>query len=247
MGALRVAWRLPAIVAVMVGLYVLWFAGRPFAGARADDWRAWIYLSWARATAWIVGMRRTRRGPSPRGPGLLVANHVGYVDVLLLAAETGAVFVSKAEVRGWPLIGLTSRAMGTLFVPRGDKRALAEVNGAIAAALEAGRLVGFFPEGTTTDGETLLPFRPSLFEPAVGGRAPVWCAALRYATRPPAPPASRAVAWFDEPSFVRHALRLLALRRFDAEAVFAAEPVVGADRKELAERAEATVRALWRA
>lgn len=247
MGALRVAWRLPAIVAVMVGLYVVWLAGWPFAGGRAEAWRAWIYRRWALATARVVGMRRARRGPVPRGPGLLVANHVGYVDVLLLAAETGAVFVSKAEVRGWPLVGRTSRAMGTLFVPRGDKRALAEVNAAIAAALAAGRLVGFFPEGTTTDGESLLPFRPSLFEPAIGGQAPVWCAAVRYTTPPSAPPASRVVAWFDEPSFVRHALRLLALPRFDAEVVFAAESLVGASRKELAERSEAAVRALWRA
>lgn len=245
MGALRVALRLAAIVLVMVGLYLLWNAGRPFAGARARAWRDRIYLYWARATAHAMGMRRTRRGPLPRGPGLLVSNHLGYVDVLLLAAETGAVFVSKAEVRHWPLVGHTARAMGTLFVTRGDKRVLAEVNAGIRAALREGRLVAFFPEGTTTDGERCLPFRPSLFEPAAGGAAPVHCAALRYRTRDAALPAERVVAWTGGQPFLAHVRGLLALPGFDAEARFGPLPLVGGDRKELAARAEALVRELY--
>jgi 1-acyl-sn-glycerol-3-phosphate acyltransferase len=245
MKLVRIAWRLAAIVAVWSALFALWELGRPFAGGRSRGWRAWIYSRWARATARVVGMRRTRRGPPPAEPGLLVANHLGYVDVLLLAAETGAVFVSKEEVRRWPLIGYTATAMGTLYVRRHDKRALAELNAALGAAVRERRLVAFFPEGTSTDGSRVLGFRPSLFECAASGKAPVHCAALRYATLPGDPPAAQAVCWGDGRPFLRHALGLLALRGFEAELVFAPLPLVGADRKGIAERAEALVRDLY--
>ncbi|MBI5432130.1 MAG: 1-acyl-sn-glycerol-3-phosphate acyltransferase [Planctomycetes bacterium] len=248
LGWLRVGVRLGAVLAVMVGLYSLWNLGRPFAASsapRSRAWRDWIYVHWARATARAIGMRRSRRGPLPTAPGLLVANHLGYVDVLLLAAETGAVFVSKAEVRHWPLIGRTATAMGTLYVRRHDKRALAEVNASIGEAVRAGRIVGFFPEGTSTDGAGLLGFRPSLFETAASSGAAVHCAALRYRTRGDRPPASRAVCWGDGRPFLAHALGLLALPGFDAEVSFAPEPLFGGERKELAQRAETRVRALY--
>ncbi|MCE9595450.1 MAG: 1-acyl-sn-glycerol-3-phosphate acyltransferase [Planctomycetes bacterium] len=244
---LRVGVRLCAILAVTVGLYALWNLGRPFVARDRDASRRWresSYRRWARTTAHLVGMRRTVRGPVPTGPGLLVANHQGWVDILFLAAETGAVFVSKAEVRDWPLIGRAATSMGTLYVRRGDKRELGVLQRAIADAIDAGELVGFFPEGTSTDGTRLLEFKPSLFEAATSRGRPVHCAALRYRTRSGDPPASTAVAWGDGRAFLEHAVGLLGLRGFDAEVVFADEPLYGTDRKDLAREAEAVVRKL---
>jgi 1-acyl-sn-glycerol-3-phosphate acyltransferase len=243
---LRVGVRLSAILAATVGLYALWNLGRPFVFGRerARRWRESSYRRWARTTSRLVGMRRTVRGRAPSGAGLLVANHQGWVDILFLAAETGAVFVSKAEVRDWPFLGRAATSMGTLYVRRGDKRELGVLQRAIAEAIDSGELVGFFPEGTSTDGTRILEFKPSLFEAAMNGERPVHCAALRYRTLPGDPPASSAVAWGDGRGFLEHAVGMLGLRGFEAEVIFADEPLHGTDRKTLAREAEAAVRRL---
>jgi 1-acyl-sn-glycerol-3-phosphate acyltransferase len=122
-----------------------------------------------------------RHPPRSAGPGrLVVANHVGFLDVLVLAAWRPFVFVAKREVARWPVLGPRLAARGTLFIDRRPVRALLATVCEIAATLRAGRDVLLFAEGTTTVGDDVLPFRPAGFEAARQAGAEVECLALHY-------------------------------------------------------------------
>jgi 1-acyl-sn-glycerol-3-phosphate acyltransferase len=190
-------------------------------------------------------MRVASSGRAPSPPFLLVANHLSYVDVVLLMSRVEAVFVARADVAGWPVLGRLARAAGTIFVARERARDLPRAAARIERALRGGAGVVLFPEGTSTEGAEVLPFRPSLLSAAVSAGAPVAWAALTYATPRGTPSARRAVCWWGEMRFAGHFLRLLALPRFDARVVFGAGPVAGGDRKEIAARARRAVAATF--
>lgn len=188
--------------------------------------RAAIARRWHAAMARILGMRATISGTPPRGAFLLVANHLGYVDVLLLGSVLECVFVARADVRGWPLLGGLAASTGTIFIDRASRRDTLRVGNAIERALANGRAVVVFPEGTSTDGAEVLPFKSSLLDVAARDRLPVHYARIGYSI----PEA----AWGGDEPFGTHALRLLQKPRIEATLRFGAEPVVSADRKELA-------------
>ncbi|MEI6712854.1 MAG: lysophospholipid acyltransferase family protein [Verrucomicrobiota bacterium] len=118
-------------------------------------------------------------GPIPQS-GLLVANHVSFADILVLGSIRPTVFVSKAEVANWPIVGPIAANAGTLFVQRQRRSDVARVNANLKAAFDEGLLVTLFPEGTSSDGQTVLPFMPSLLQPAIDTQAAVTPAHLRY-------------------------------------------------------------------
>lgn len=138
--------------------------------------------SWSRELLAILGVRIVEPGARPAVVGgyLIVANHVSWLDIFVINALQPARFVSKAEVRQWPLIGWLSARAGTLFLERERRRDLARVGAAVAEALHAGDVCAVFPEGTTTDGSELLRFHGSLLQPAVASGAAVLPLALRY-------------------------------------------------------------------
>ena len=112
--------------------------------------------------------------------GLLVTNHVSFADILLLCAVQPMIFVSKSEVASWPAIGAIASAAGCLFVERKRRTDVARVNAGLRHALDAGLLVTLFPEGTSSDGSSVLPFQPSLLQPAVEAAIPVHPGHLSY-------------------------------------------------------------------
>lgn len=233
----RVAWRGAALGAVTLwGLVRVGIVrGRP---ARI----AGLQRAWADRVLRILGVRLRVRGEAG-GCELLVTNHLSYVDVLVLSARLDAVFVAKREVAGWPAVGTLSRAVGTVFVDRERRRVLPDVVAAMAAAVRQGRTVVVFPEGTSTDGSQVLPFKPSLLEAAAREGWRVGWAVLRYRTPEGGPPASEAVCWWRDMTFVPHLVRLLALPRFEAELIFGDTPLADPDRKRLASRLWNAVRA----
>jgi 1-acyl-sn-glycerol-3-phosphate acyltransferase len=154
-----------------------------------------------------------------------------------------AVFVAKSEIAHWPLIGFLSRCMGTIFIERRRKRDILRVNALIETALRNGQSVIVFPEGTTSDGATVLPFKSSLLEPAVKLGVPVCCASLHYATAAGERPAAEAVCWWGEMDFVPHLWRLFQLKGFSATVQFSATRLLAADRKALAHIAQARIAA----
>jgi 1-acyl-sn-glycerol-3-phosphate acyltransferase len=187
-------------------------------------------------------MRPEIRGIPPEAPFFLVTNHLGYMDVILLASCTPSVFVSKAEVAGWPVLGRFCRSVDTIFLDREFKRDLPRVVEEIDEVLRGERGIVVFPEGTSTRGETVLPFRPSLLEVPVRAGLSVSWAALSYRTPPGERPADRSVCWWGGAGFVGHFLGLLGLPWFAATVAFGEEPVVESDRKRLADRLRRSVR-----
>ncbi len=193
----------------------------------------------------VIGARVDVSGRPPTGPGLLVSNHVSHVDILVLASLARPVFVAKAEVARWPLIGHLARTVGTVFVERAHRRTLPRMLEELEAAVEAGPRVVLFPEGRTTDGERVLPFRPALLEVAARTGCEVHPVALRYRTGPGMPPARSAIAWWADTTLAGHAWRLLQLPEFSVRVTFGAAPLCGRERKPLARRLHAAVSEMW--
>ncbi len=120
-------------------------------------------------------------GPGNTHPtGLLVANHISFLDIFVINAWAPAAFVSKDDVRGWPLIGWLSQRTDTIFMQRGSRRAAQATRDQLVSQLRAGQLVAVFPEGTTSDGHGVQAFHSALFQSAIDASAPVIPLALRY-------------------------------------------------------------------
>ncbi len=175
------------LAAIVLVLHLLWgmlavFLVFPVLPARARD--AMVRL-WSRMLLVLVGVRVQPRGAPPSygdapSGALLVLNHVSWLDVFVVTALCPARFVAKADIARWPVLGHFARAVGTLFVERGRRHAVAEVNRAVAARLTAGQHIGIFPEGTTTDGSQLLRFHANLLQAAIDAGASIVPVALRY-------------------------------------------------------------------
>ena len=130
-----------------------------------------------------LGVQRLRGGPTPPAGALLLANHLSWLDIPLVLASYDCTFVAKHEVRRWPGIGVLGNALGVIWIERRRPRDLLRVIPILEAALRAGQTVLLFPEGTTTNGHTVLPFRSGLLDAAVRANAPVLPIALSGAVR----------------------------------------------------------------
>ncbi len=223
--------------------FALWLLGIPLAAllARFRAWRAWVQQLWSRGLWRVLSLRVTVAGTPPRGACLLVANHLSYLDVIVLGGLVPCAFVAKAEIARWPVIGFLARTFGTLFVERENRRTLGALNRRLAERLARGEAIVLFPEGTSTSGASVLPFRPALLEPAAALGLPVRYAALRYATPPGERPASEVVCWWGDMTFGPHVLELLRLAHVRATVQFGPEPIAASDRKVLAARLHGAV------
>ena len=140
-----------------------------------------------RTQAWSLAMLDRLRikvivegQPAVSGPVMLVANHMSWLDITAMHAARFCRFVSKSDVKQWPFIGKLASGIGTLFVERASRRDAMRVVHHMAASLRAGDVLGVFPEGTTSDGTTLLPFHANLFEAAITSNVPVQPVALQF-------------------------------------------------------------------
>ena len=167
----------------------------------------------------------------PPTRGLVVSNHLSYLDILIYSAVMPCVFISKVEIGRWPYFGVAARAGGTLFIDRSSRASAAAVAAEMSNRLQLPIPVLLFPEGTSTDGSELLPFFTSLFEPAVKANAPVTAAAVRYVIEGGV--AERELCWFGDAPFLPHLWKALGTPGFVAEVTFG-EPAVFANRREAA-------------
>ena len=137
---------------------------------------------WSRRMLDMLGIQLQADGEVIHPGSLLVANHVSWLDIFVINALAPTAFVSKAEVRQWPLIGWLSARNDTVFLQRGSRGHAKIVNRQIADLLQGGKLVGVFPEGTTSDGTQVLHFHAALLQPAIECTQPIQPLALRYQT-----------------------------------------------------------------
>lgn len=165
---------------------------------------------------------------------LIVCNHVSWLDIFVVLAHRPAHFVAKSEIATWPMVGPLVRGAGTLFIERGRRHAVHQLNERIESMLNAGRAVALFPEGTTSDGRRLLPFHANLLEPARRAQVPIVPLGLRY--RDEDGSISEAVDFTGDTTLVASMMRILGERRLFAE-VWSLAPVAGDNRHELARAA----------
>lgn len=196
---------------------------------------------WGHGIALIWGIRIRVEGTPPKAPFFLLSNHISYTDIVLVCAVTPGWFVSKSEVANWPGIGPLTRIAHTIFINRETRRDVGRMNKLIGDLVRNGGGVGFFPEGTTSDGTAVLPFKPSLLQPAIDLEIPVTLAAISYQTRAGQPPASEKIAWYGDAEFAPHAKELLSGPGFNVRIRFAEETLSCDDRKQLAKQAHGVI------
>ncbi|MBI3348121.1 MAG: 1-acyl-sn-glycerol-3-phosphate acyltransferase [Burkholderiales bacterium] len=178
MSALVASWRLARLVPHV--LHGLWLVRRHF-GRMLPEQRHEHIRWWSVKTLRILGIELKVSGAAQPGGHLLVANHVSWLDIAgVHAVLPQARFVSKSDVKHWPLVGALVEGAGTLFIERANKRDALRVVHQTAQALKNGDCVAVFPEGTTGAGPELLPFHANLLQAAVATEAPVLPLVLRW-------------------------------------------------------------------
>lgn len=207
----------------------------------------WITQFVCRSAFRIIGMGFVSTGVPMRVHGAVVANHGSWLDIFALNARKRIYYVAKAEVAGWAGIGWLARATGTVFINRDPREAVAQ-RALFIARLKAGHKLLFFPEGTSTDGRRVLPFKPTLFaafyDPEL--KDEIWVQPVSVVYTAPAGQDPRFYGWWGGMEFAPHLLKVLAAPRHGRVTVIYHSPLKVSDfpgRKDLAARSEAMVRA----
>ena len=196
---------------------------------------------WGKGMLFTLGVRVHTRGVRPTPGRMIVSNHLSYLDIATLSSLLPAVFVSKAEVKRWPFWGAMATMAGTIFIDRGRKRDTVRVLEEMALAFDRGDSVVVFPEATSTEGATILPFKSSLLAHAAEGGNPVEWMTVTYRAVEPGASARDHVCWWGDMGFLPHFMDLCSLRGVDATVTFGNAPISGDDRKDLAESLRATM------
>lgn len=178
MRGLRAAWRLwRALLHALGGLLTILLR---FPRLSIEQRHAEVQ-AWAGRMLQVLGIGLEVRGQPPaHGPMLLVANHISWLDILVMHASRYCRFVSKSDVRHWPLLGRLATGAGTLYIERESRRDAMRVVHHMAESLQSGDVLAVFPEGTTSDGVDLLPFHANLIQAAIAAHAPAQPVALQF-------------------------------------------------------------------
>ena len=179
---------------------------------------------------------------TPNG-AMIAANHVSWLDIFLISSVRPTRFIAKSEIREWPIAGWIVEKAGTLFIRRGVRREIMRISERVHEALAQGDCVGLFPEGLTSEGDKLLKFHSSLFEPAVANRAVVHPAAIRYENADGT--LCRDASYVGERTFMESLTLIIGQRSILARVGFAAAiDTEGATRREVMKIAEARIASL---
>ena len=228
---LRALWRLVRSVAHALHGALVCALVFPFLAPAARMARVG---AWCSELLGLLGIELEARGSVHPGPVLFVANHVSWLDIVAINAVQPARFVSKADVRRWPLLGWMVACGGTLFIERERKRDALRVVHQVAGALRAGATVAVFPEGTTSDGRGLLPFHANLLQAAIATATPVQPIALRFSDSGSA--YSAAAAYVGDMHLAQSVWAVVTAQGLAAHvAMLAAQPSAGVERRALAE------------
>jgi len=172
----------------------------------------------------MMGIKiRVREGVPPKEAGILMANHRSYVDVMFFRSATPQIYLSKAEVRNWPLIGWGAQALDVVFVDRSSKESRSASRAELADRVQRGLSPVVFPEGTTVD-RGLLEFNPGMFYTAAELGVPIVPFVMEYS--------DPKMAWVDDDTFVSHLLKMLTRPAWYVD-LYIGEPVCGTDGAEL--------------
>lgn len=233
--ALHFVYALALVVAVLIPF---WLVAKPW-------WRQIrnrVVMHWFQGLARQLGLRIVAEGTPTDARVLRVANHLSWLDIVVLNAVSPSIFVAKAEVAQWPLIGWMAEWLGTLFLRRGDVRSSQRLIEAMSWQLRRGEAITLFPEGTTGNGQHIGKFYGRLYQPALSARTPVQPVAISYpcfeaggAIHPLAP-------FVGDQTLLSHVWALLGERSMVARVVFLAPlPTMDTNRQSLAIQSRAAI------
>ena len=239
---LRAIWRAVALAFALAMCVVRYWLDR-LRGPMTLERRALWLQGAARAILRVLDIRSQVEGQPPVC-GLVISNHLSYLDIIIISATMPCFFVAKMEIDGWPFFGKAARSGGTIFLDRKSLVSAAAAAGEISARLRLGVPVLLFPEGTSTDGGTVLRFYTRLFQPAIDAGSPVTAAAIRYVLNDGLD--EREMCWFGDAGFLPHLWKELGMSEFSAQVRFG-RPRVYADRKNAAAETRSEVVAMRQA
>lgn len=223
-------------------LYGMWVVARRFPRASASE-RAEMNRVWSLEMLRLSGMKLVVHNDEARLDAgvLVVGNHISWIDIYVINAWRPTPFVSKAEIRKWPVVGWLAQQLGTVFVQREKRSDAKRIMHELADRLLAGEMMCVFPEGTTTDGTSLLPFHANMFQAAVSASCPVQPICLMYEDAQGRQ--STAPAYIGDMSLDDSLNALLGAGEITAH-LYVCDPLApGADRRLLASEAQAAVQA----
>lgn len=192
---------------------------------------------WSKGVARILNIKFHVTGTPPDAPFILVSNHLSYIDIVPMFMNMNCTFVAKKEVESWPLLGPMVKHTGVIFVDRSIKRDVTRVNELLSKSLNKNQGIVLFPEGTTTGGDRVLPFRSSLLNYPASKSIPVHYSVIQYRTFEGDPPADETVCFYGaRDPFHKHIFKLAANKKIECRVVYRDDSVQATDRKELAEK-----------
>ncbi len=241
MSLIRVPWRFLLLLAHMLaGVWLSLYIKKVTLpdGNRLPDPQP--VARWSARLLTIMGIKVITHGEPPETTGLIVANHISWIDIPTINSLTGAAFLSKDSIRYWPVVGWFAAASGTVFIRRGKHEAQ-RVSAAIAERLLEGRNLAIFPEGTTSDGRQVKRFFPRIFGAAIDTHSPVIPIALRYTYNGKL---DQRIPYTKGRSFFLILLNVLARKRSEVHVCFC-DPISTADRdrRSVADAAHAAIQA----
>ncbi len=207
----------------------LWRHRKLPANATRKECAEWLHETCVRGLQAIHVQREVHGTPPTHG--LIVSNHLSYLDILCYSAAVPCVFVSKADVEEWPIFGRYARWSGSVFVRRHDRGDAARANVNVSESLSDGVPVVLFPEGTTTDGHRILRFHSTMLQPAIDVVAPITPCAIRYELEDGDP--HREVSWWGDMTLLPHFWNLAGKKSIRARIVFGGPLIATGDRKQL--------------
>src|SRR5271170_4809721 len=225
--------------------YILLMVRFLFPNPLRSKWRVLVLKKASFVGLAILGVRLKIIGEFPKAPFTLVTNHLSYVDMFILASQSGCIFIAKHETASWPVIGPFIKSLGTIFINRQSARDSLRVGKLIEEVLLAGEGIVIFPEGTSSAGSDVLPFKAALLLPAAVKGFPVWAASIYYRTPDGYPSAHMSVSWWGDMEFLPHWMSLLALPYIEAELRIASGPQTAIEARQLASQLENQVRNLF--
>lgn len=233
---LRRLFRATAVVlAFLIGVLItstLPFLLSPLAPKKANRILKSFVQAWCKNVRSALGVRIRQQGVSPMDtPGLIVSNHISWLDIIVLGSTGPFAFVSKYEVAEWPVVGYLAIQAGTLFLRRGDRESTRAVCSDMTARLTGGDHLVFFPEGTSSPGTSVLRFHARLFQAALDAGVEVQAVGIAYRNE-----AGTVVPFVGDDEFLPHLWRVMALPRIEVDLFFCEPlPTEALDRKKLSE------------
>lgn len=192
--------------------------------------------TWSLGSAKIMSVKIKTIGKPPEPPFFLVANHLSYLDILPLFVNLKCTFVAKMEVKSWPVLGPMVKWVGVIFIDRSRKRDVSRVNEILSNSLNKHQGIIIFPEGTSTGGRKIFPFRSSLLQYPADENIPVHYATIHYETGEGDLTPDESVCFYGgRHSFGEHVLKMAQNKTIYCTIRFSDKPVQNNDRKELSD------------